>query len=1412
MKLGDVLCFRSDLYFEGAVQADWFYLPEKSSKVSENFVFHGKQYFGIDDGSSKKRIDTISLVEALSAKMHDENSNPLTLAIADYGTGKSHFAVTLGQLFSGRNYMPATFDKILNNISTIDKDAANKIRNNCDERNFVMVINGMKDFNLHAEILKAAQKSLKLYGLKDDGLKKLNRSFETADNFFTRNGKTFLDAFENQAQRIGWALKGDALLAKIKDDLMTSDEAFEIVNEVYKEVNGQEIQWDEGLSAGTILETLLADYCGLSGQFDHIVILFDEFGRYLEYASSVSSGKSGDSALQQMFEAAQNANGSLQIINFIQSDIKTYLQRVDQTKNISRYIGRYDASDKFYISSNLETVFANLIQRKDKEAFQQFVVAWQNRHENDWQDLFGKMNKWLATKGIWKNYELFRKVVVEGIYPMHPLSTFMLTQLSDYLQNRSSLTLVSQYINGNVNTDLSITPLLILPEELMKGDLYTEMLAAEQDGKQPSQQCIRFDNVLRKFGDKLPEEALVVLRSNLILRMLRFKTSNYEDAKSALKLCCNLTNSQLDEQLHLLEDEYAILGFDDRAGCFDFMEESNGAHDFKILKKRLIASAKLSPTILSSLKIQTIAGVLDPQTTNFGTKYKISTNEWIFKQELMPIEEFDSNKVNLFIEDWHKAVTSIAPKGRLIWLYVNKDTDQKLIEKASKLSKQFAGMPILVMLLNDAENRLFDSLVEYEVLDGLDELNRQKYLRHYEDDYRQAESNLRDEFEELKKERNYFTENGTLDRLSTRLPIFLTSLFEQIYTEAIPFWFDGFVTKNNNLGGKGSTYYCTIIKMLLSGAINSDIIHNFPSDVRNRVDALLMEGSSTSWKCISEDFKVMPPQEKRSKKVYELIAGTLEKSKAISCKTIFEKFQQPPFGLSEDVVMLMLAVVCANLNYCLRIKVNDGLNTINLWKESVVIKDKKIDLGIVKKSSFIMVDVDASLARFVKLFDKIQGNKNINNVAALSAELEKALQEENLPDELEDANLLAQRTLVSGKNALKRLSEYFEQIDNLLSSAISNYDFYDALKAMEILSTLPLSQIYTENGFDFDSDSKKKIIDYKNQITKYIDANINSYISSMYCTNVAGINTFRNHNTKVEEKLKAFGFVEYAGKVRAQKERELTNISEIQSRQDLREDLNKFLSMSRVDSYSSFMTISGYLKQASDLEKRLTKYHATLGADRDVIAHNFDLRVKELKEFQKLISDEMSAIWDDMYGISSIDDIKNIISRIDLVMKKGLSQEDFDDFANMKETLTGVLNDLQLVENAASSREEFKKISQKIKNKYQDEEMDFDVNSIIEDVTKQIAKRLDEQEKNWRSSYLSIDGKSRAEIHVWEERTAILPGYLSEQSISDYKKVKAKADKTIKEGKIEDVVYYFDKLQDDEKHECLKLLLEHINK
>ena len=658
MRFGELLEFRKDLYFEGAVQIDWFYDQKRAAKVAENFVFHGKDYFGVEEITSggKKRIDTVGLVQSLTAKLSDDTVKVPSLAIADYGTGKSHLAVTLGQLFSGPDYMPDTFNKVLSNISAIDADAAKEIKENCDGRNFVMVINGMRDFNLHSEILKAAQKSLSLYGLSDDNLRKLNRALETAEMFFNRNSKTAITMFEKVAEDYGWLEKGERLEKRIKEELLSNDEAFEIVNKVYADINGQEIRWDEGLSASTILEMLVTEYCGMNGKFDHVILLFDEFGRYLEYASGVNAAKSGDSALQQIFEAVQNADGALQVINFIQSDIKTYLDRVDQTKNISRYIGRYDGSDKYYISSNLETVFANLIQRKDKDAFNNTIIKWQRSNEDVWKASFEQLNKWLITKGMWRDYKLFRKVVIEGIYPMHPLSTFMLSQLSDYLQNRSSLTLISQYIFGLSDVEVGETPILIMPDFLMQGDLYVEMLAAEQEGKQKSQQCIRYDNILRKFGDKLSEKSLTVLRANLILRILRFRTVDYEDAKAALSFASGLSLPEIEEELNWLENEYAVLGFDDHAGCFDFMEESNGAHDFKVIKKRLIAAADISSDYINELKIQEIAGISDIQNTNFGTNHKITTNEWQYRQQMYPIEQFTEAKADAYISDWKESM------------------------------------------------------------------------------------------------------------------------------------------------------------------------------------------------------------------------------------------------------------------------------------------------------------------------------------------------------------------------------------------------------------------------------------------------------------------------------------------------------------------------------------------------------------------------------------------------------------------------------------------------------------------------------------------------------------------------------------------------------------------------------------
>lgn len=1403
MKLGNIIEFRKDIYFEGAVQIDWFYNKTRAAKVAENFVFHGKKYFGIENAEgNQKRIDTVSFVEKIAEKK-DENYNPLTLAIADYGTGKSHLAVTLGQLLSGPDYMPETYNKIIENIARIDKEEAEKVRSLCNERDFVLVINGMNDFNLNSEILKAAQKSLKLYGLPDTSLRSLNRALVTAENFFERNFDIFKDKFENYASENDWDLQGEELKKKIKETILYDDTAFNIVNSVYKDINGQDIRWDEGLSASSVLEMLIDEFCGATGQFDRVVILFDEFGRYLEYASGVSSARSGDSALQQIFETAQNAEGQLQVINFIQSDIKTYLQRVDRSKNISRYIGRYDESDKFYLSSNLETVFANLIYRKDKDAFKEYIVEWQNDHEEDWKKAFAYLNKWTITKGLWKNYEFFRKVIVEGIYPMHPLSTFMLTQLSDYLQNRSSLTLVSHYINEYSDKDIRNEAFLVMPYELMRGDLFTEMLSAEQEGRQKSRQCILYDAVLRKYGDKLSEDSLKILQSNLIMRILRFKTKTYDDALEALSFCSGLSIDQINDELQWIINEYGILSFDEHAGCFDFNEESNGAHDYKIIKKRLIANTTIDDSALQNIQVQMLAEVDSSLATNFVVTHNISTADFCFAQEMYSIKYFNEDRVKQCLDEFNKAHDAITPKGKVVWLYINKDTEESYLTRACALTKAFSDKPILIMMLNDEDNRIHDLLVEYKVLNNFSPENIAKYNVHYQGDLDNVKKNLSSEFDSLKKERIQITETGAV-KLKGRLTKVLTNVFEQIYKNAIPFHFDGFITKANKVAPKAVQNYFTIIKLLLSGNIDKNIIHSFSKDVRNRIEGLLFANYKMSWKCINNEFEIQPPEEPKVKVLYNAVYNYIVKKQKIPLKALYAKFIKPPFGLNEFSFLLLISVITANNSYCMRFQVGEKTVSVANWANEIILNDKKMDLKKILNSRIIWVDANEIETKYIKIFNMIEKNKNLAEVSHLKNKLHQIREANDLPETLKTRYVLIENILNDGLAYINKWDTELEKVNDEFDKAFDHDDIYCALNALTILKEIPINEIFA--NYEFSSEYKEKLNSLENTITKHINDNFPDYIKNYTCNDVQSMKTFGNHCKKLEKMLHEFGFLKFEEMARYHRETELEDISKVKERVEFKSNIDQFMNGSKINEYVSYTKVNDYLIEGKSLLKQYAKYKDTLGKKSNKIGVSLQKRVNELNEHLTSVKNEMNAIYDMLYDAETTQDLLSIKSKIHLVLQKGLRTVDEKGFNTILQDINELTSDTLPMNEVDGDRDALNEIRQKLLDKYEEAEYDFSAIDIIDnDYNTQKNKILD-QEKKWKDKYLTLGNKTSNDLHLYKDHIRILPSYLSKETLDEVKRLDDEADQLLSQNRINEVIFWFNKLSDEEKALCLSKL------
>ena len=1407
MRFGDLLSFKKDIFFDGAVQIDWFYEKNKAQLVSENFVFHGKEYHGGTEFSAESKLtDTIQFVYDISQKINEENgTNPFTLAIAGYGTGKSHLAVTMATLFSGEEFLPNSYHKIIKNISTIDNKKGQLIYENTQKSNLVIVLNGMRDFNLHYELLRAAQKSLELYGCSDDKLRKIDRAAVIAYRFFERNKTTSLLLFEKYAKENGINLSGTELTDFIQYELGKNEIAFNIVNDVYNEINGDYIRWDEGVSATAILETLSEEYCGLSGPFNNIIIIFDEFGRYLEYASDTSTAKSGDSALQQIFECAQNAGGSIQLISLIQSDIKSYLQRIDKTSNISRYIGRYEASDKYYLSSNLETIFANLIHRKDAVAYQKIIKNWLNQRDSEWQDIFNHLNVWVKTKGIWGNYEKFRNVVVNGIYPLHPISTYMLSQLADYLQNRSSLILVNSYFNEFADKDIEEGSSLpyVYPESLLKGDLYTEILDAEEKGRQLTQYCIQFNNIKRKYEDKLVENTMKVLRANLVLRILRFKTRTYDDAKNALAICSGLSANEIDEALSWLENQYAILAYDEYAGCFDFLENSSGAHDFKIFYNREKSKGNFNKSVFEDTTIRDLADVINLQATNFATIRKIKTNEWYFEQEMFPIEEISEGFIDGCLKDWQTAITPEKAKGKLIWLYINKDVETEFLETAQNLSKKLVNTPIVLMLLNDVEDKLKSALMDYNALQGFKDTDKEKFGRHYDNELLKVKEAIRNIFYLLRGERYHITENGIVKQ-PKRLGLFLTDVFNSVYSKAVPFDFEGFDSKQ---AGKARQAFSTIVKMLLTGNVQGNSIQSLPVDIRNRFEAtLFVRASNASWRCISNNFQLCEPQQEDAQYVYKYIVNKIEADNYLACKDIFNELVKPPYGMNSYAVLYMLSVVISNLQYCLRLELNNVKYSATVWKDKLFVEKKsrvEFDQNLIFQTIIRKINPDGINSVFISLFNKIDNNTNILAVDELQKELDKLLATEELSDELNARYQLSLLHISDGKHILNRWEQNLETIMKKYDSLLARKDVYSGLRAIiELEDEVGLFSCFSCTKYGVPAQFRDDVKKQCNIIRKTVEPLLIDYIKGQKCKSVADINTFKGHMDRIIALLAKSRYLEERNFAEKHKDDESGNKQRINERQTLLSDISAFQQNVEIKVYTPYTTLKAWEEEGIKLLNKIKEYYQYLSNPKQLNDQISNI-VKEITLKKKEVDDLENKIYDEFYNLDSIQSIKNLITLIQSVYSKGIAEKDLDDFRAMDKTLQELLDKIEQLNHMKNDRYEFSRLSKEIILEYENIENDFDAVSIIDNIVLDAVEAMNRQELQWITKYLDSQVSEKIAMMSWLKETELLPKYLSEDTVARYVQEKNRINKVLDTFAIDDIVFKFKQLKDVQQKECL---------
>jgi len=917
-KLSNYVAFRNDLFFGGAAQISWFETdPEQRNLAASSFVFHGPKYHGVGSEDVKAESD-YRLTDSVSftwevVKVLDSGVTwdpPIALAIGGYGSGKSHMGLTLATLLS--NPTSKVSSSILSNINKAEAKLGLDIDYMVSkwERPFlVLALNGMNDFDLANELSRQALLQIRNAGLDSVALDDLWPRFTIAQEFSGRNFGIWKDEF---IKRFGDEITLDLILAKLSEH---DEFTYSKINSIFETVNGTPIRAVSQESPQQLIKTLCDHYCGKTNYFKGLVILFDEFGRYVTFAAD-KPHIAGDAALQQLFEGVQDNSDKSFLLCFIQYELQVYLARVasERQVTIQRYVSRYDVAKKFYLSCNLETLFANLIEKKNESAISKLIDSSGKGEEiNSMQFM---INKWLPSSKqfqVWQDPGLFHRIISIGCWPINPMGVWFLARLDNLLQSRSSITFVREAIDREKNKPVNNSTWPIAATDICSEALIHELIAAEDYGQRGSS-AQAFSTVEQKYRSDLSELERNVLKAVLLANKMSIRAQDMDEFIKALSFMSGINADLIKTALKELTRQYGVVEWDDRFKRFEILAYAVPRSAFiQLLKKKTQKISELQAEEIFATHIKKWADLanIDP---GFALENAISTSDWLFETRCC-----SSNTLNRAVEsslvEWKNAVKPDALKGKLLYCYVapNQKLEEAMEECRRKINDAIKAtncpetVPLMIVLLHDSTGELLQLITELFVIENSLDQKETDQFRHFIEDYKEDVLELiRSSLDRLKQGRHYVLPNPIKPQ-SIRIKNMAKKLFDSCYPRTLPFRFDGFSTAK----GSAAKDCRDISAELFQGTLDDEWISSRPPHLMNRSHELLKKGAD-SWGILGTDGK--PSRYPSSSKLREIFSDLDDRLKAkgyVNLGEICDELMAPPYGLNIASAGLVLgAFVC----------------------------------------------------------------------------------------------------------------------------------------------------------------------------------------------------------------------------------------------------------------------------------------------------------------------------------------------------------------------------------------------------------------------------------------------------------------------------------------------------------------------
>lgn len=1268
MKLQELVQFNQQGFFEGAVQLGWFQdRIDQANIAAESFIFHGPHYHGaLNEQDQHLLKDTASLVvellESLSLAKQGREDNPYWLATAGYGAGKSHLAITLATLLSKPDTPLA--HKILTHIDRVDSTLGQRARS-CFETlkkpSLIIALDGMGNFHLGNQLNKVALKQLEIHAVDTQAVRDLSPRFNKAQRFVERSYQIYALEFQKNLAQLDQT-KILQLLAENNEDVYAA------VDQIFLDVTGSAIPVDGQESAQDLLQTLSDMYCGIDKPFDNIILLFDEFGRYLEYAAD-RPDLAGDSSLQQIFQGIQDNADKIRFIGFIQYDLKTYLKRFNakDSRQLQRYITRFDTAHKVHLSSNLETIFANTIQKNAKELtnlFQQYPTT--DTFHQSWLRLVQYLPK-TKLYPVWHDENLFNQVIAKGCWPLHPIATWLLTRQNHTVQSRSALTFIRDLLQHSAQLDVFNQPQLfqVSAADLVYDYLLDEMLAAERDTGANVIETLQ--TLLQKFHSGFQPNNHKTLTAIAILETLKLRQLNQHQANEILQELTNFDAAMLHEQIKNLS-ELGATEWNSDLGRYELLTDGASRASFNVWIKK--TAAQFTQQDISELFISKSYDIgLGPVECEFAQKRNISTPDWVLQPQSYVADQVSYEALELLIDDWQNNMTYKDAKGRIVYIYLNSQQSleqyqlqiQQMLETILAKYK-LTKLPFLFCYLNDQNNELSTALARLKSFDLMSTADQQQFMRFIQEEKDDVSTVLKNTTSKLLQQKIFFAPHYP-DLPKSLLKNIATALFEHNYKNTIPFVFDGFRLSQ----ATAPTTIAALFSIMINRQFSVAWLQGQNTALQNRFDTLFRK----SWLAVDTiTGKLILPQQQNIKSLYDFIEVTFAIEPNLDLKALYQKLVMPSYGLNDGSFALILGLYLAQETPQYRIIHQGKPKNTAEWLKLVLNKKTGtlLNLDILADTQVQKMEM-STRDEWINLFRQWSQEKNPKKIFEIYQAVENKKKVDPLPLDLEvQYNLLIDKFKEIYEEH-KKQQDKFDALFTQILKGLESSDIRDYSKLLQATSALI--------KFAKDDELKKSHIElptkstslneYISQGKNTLSVKFNRFFDNLVLTSHHEIISFREKSEQYQRSFVILQMQQEAHKVQDKTAQLIQRIEEKERFKYLLQDIESYIHTSPNKTLKK-KELEILIKEGDRLLIDIDNKPSIFDSVQTLIEKQNGIRVVQ-NDLRQSITDASQQFANLYGGFNQLNDLKIRLLDAEELLKFFISTDEYDEILKIQKQL-----------------------------------------------------------------------------------------------------------------------------------------------